>query len=410
MDRLDKFINNRSAVLAAALWLVILAAGAAVSWFGTAALADRIITDQNNAVIAAVGGGKFGTLPDDADIDAGLELLAPFGVTADLSPRYAAQWAPMRSSLFGIAFTAIAVIDTLWFAAALCLLFRTYDSMEEIRNCCISIAEDLTKRCPLNNSPDSCEHRLAESINTIAVRVDHMNADLNRSHREVRDFLTDFSHQLKTYLAVIRLNCDMLTEIDSLSAERRQQLADEMQSGLDAMEELVRESLKLARLDAGAVEYNMELSSIADTCSLVLRRLDPLLRQKGISASADIPDDAVMLHDRIWLCEAIENIIKNSVDHSGCSEITIALKAQHGLTTLVIEDNGKGIPQNAIPGLFHRFSRKSGSTGLTSTSVGMSIAYKIIRAHGGEIMVYSSENTGSRFELGFLMNDRIPVK
>lgn len=402
MDRLDKLINNRRAVYTLILWILLLAAGCAVSWFGSARIADSVISQQNNAVIAAVGGAKFGSIPDEQDISAGLDILGQFGVTKNISPRYSAQWEPLRNSLFSIGMVLLCSLNTLWFAAAIHSLFSTYDDIEDVRRSCIDIAEDLSKRCALSGSPDSCEHRLAESVNTIAVRVEHLNSELDKSHREVKDFLTDFSHQLKTYLAVIRLNSDMLTELDNISPDRRQLLTDEIQSGLDAMEELVRESLKLARLDAGAVEYNMIQAPIADTCGLALQRLEPLLRQKNISASADIPSDAVMLQDKLWLCEAIENIIKNSADHSGCSAVSLSLKSQHGLVTLIIEDNGMGIPQSSIPGLFRRFSRKSGSTGLTCIGVGMSIAYKIIRAHSGEIMVYSDQDKGTRFELCFM--------
>lgn len=405
MDRLDKLINNRRMLTLLLIWLVLLILIAVLSWFGTAYLSDIIIRQQYDTVFAAIGGGKFGSIPSAQEINTGADILSVHGINADTPVRMSALWKPLHVRLFLISLTAASFIDTIWLLTALHFMFAAYDDMEEIRQSCIAIAEDITQRCKLKGGPDSCERRLAESVNSIARRVEFLNNDLDKSHREVRDFLTDFSHQLKTYLSVVRLDSDMLSELDDLPNEQRHQLSDEIQNSLDAMEELVRESLKLARLEAGSVEYSMETCSLADTCALALKRLEPLLRQHNITAVSDITDNILINHDRIWLSEAIENIIKNSADHSGCSHIGISGTQQPGLITLIITDNGKGIPQSSIPSLFRRFSRKSGSTGLSSTGIGMSIAQKIVRAHDGDIMVYSSEGEGTRFELAFICTD-----
>lgn len=410
MDRIDKLINNSRALTIVIIWLMLLIVITLLSWLGTAHLSDILIRQQYDVVFAAFGGGKFGSIPSQDDIDSGIDILSSYGITADIPVRISALWKPLHLKLFFISLITGAAIDTLWMLTALHFMFRTYDDMEEIRRSCFIIADDITQRCQQKGGPDSCERRLAESVNSIAQRVEYLNADLDKSHREVRDFLTDFSHQLKTYLSVIRLNSDMLTEMKQIPHDQRQQLSEEIQNSLDAMEELVRESLKLARLEAGSIEYTMEKCSLKATCELALKRLEPLLRRHCITAEIDINDSIVMFHDKLWLSEAIENIMKNSSDHSGCSHISISASQQPGLITLRLTDNGKGIPQDKIPYIFQRFSRRSGSTGLTSTGIGMSIAQKIVRSHGGDIMVYSNENEGTRFELAFIItaNNDIP--
>ena len=111
----------------------------------------------------------------------------------------------------------------------------------------------------------------------------------------------------------------------------------------------------------------------------------------------------MIMCDKGWLCEAIENIIKNSADHSECTEITAELTQNPAMTTLAISDNGKGIPQEEIPKLFERFSSGSRDTSMYSSGLGMSIAQKIVRAHSGEILVYSEIGKGTRFEFVFLL-------
>jgi signal transduction histidine kinase len=108
--------------------------------------------------------------------------------------------------------------------------------------------------------------------------------------------------------------------------------------------------------------------------------------------------------DKGWLCEAVENIIKNSADHSECTEISAEVTADPIKVTIALSDNGNGISQNEIPKLFERFSSGSSDRTMYSSGLGMSISQKIVRGHGGEIFVYSEEGSGARFEFVFLKN------
>ena len=236
----------------------------------------------------------------------------------------------------------------------------------------------------------------------MARRVAHAQLKLSRSKRELSEFMSDFSHQLKTALAVVRLNTDMLTDMDSLSESQRQQLCDEIVTNVDSMEALVLEALKLARLDADAVSYNMDCLDLEATCQNAVARIMPILRRKNITVSLPDMSEAKFPHDKLWLGEAIENILKNSADHSGCTKIRLEVSDTPALLTLSLTDNGKGIPQNRIPALFARFSKSSAGTSVASMGLGMSIARKVVIAHSGDITVYSQEGQGTRFDLACL--------
>ena len=194
----------------------------------------------------------------------------------------------------------------------------------------------------------------------------------------------------------------MLSELDDLSQEKRDKLSDEIQLNLSSMEKLVVEAIKLAKLNANAIEYNMELNTPAEICRIALKRMSPLLRSKGIAIKEALTDDIKLMCDKGWLCEAVENIIKNSADHSECTEISIDIQENPVLVTLAVSDNGKGIPQAEIPKLFERFSSLSNDRTMYSSGLGMSIAQKIVRANGGDIMVYSELGKGTRFEFVFI--------
>jgi signal transduction histidine kinase len=146
----------------------------------------------------------------------------------------------------------------------------------------------------------------------------------------------------------------------------------------------------------------MEAHRVSDVFALAVKRISPLLRKRNIRINAELPEDISLVCDKGWLCEAIENIIKNSADHSECTEITAELTKNPIMTTLAISDNGKGIPQEEIPKLFDRFSKKSQDSSMYSSGLGMSIAQKIVRGNNGEIFVYSEVGKGTRFEFVFI--------
>ena len=88
----------------------------------------------------------------------------------------------------------------------------------------------------------------------------------------------------------------------------------------------------------------------------------PILRRKNITVSLPDLSAAKFPHDKLWLGEAIENILKNAADHSGCTHIQLEVSDTPALLTLSLTDNGKGIPQSRIPALFARFSKSSSGT------------------------------------------------
>ena len=402
MDRTDKLINNREPGRMILWFIAVMVLSGLAAWFISAFAADHIVKQQVSAMLAAVGGGKFNASPSEYAVAAGIDTLKSFGITQDIDPRFMDSWQSVRMLIFGILSAFAAALDVLWLIASLHQLSSIYDQLELLHNQCLTLSDDLSKCADNYGDGLSCVSRVAGSINLMARRVAHAQMKLSRSKRELSEFMSDFSHQLKTALAVVRLNTDMLTDMDSLSESQRQQLCDEIVTNVDSMEALVLEALKLARLDADAVSYNMECLDLEATCQNAVARIMPILRRKNITVSLPDLSAAKFPHDKLWLGEAIENILKNAADHSGCTHIQLEVSDTPALLTLSLTDNGKGIPQSRIPALFARFSKSSSGTSMTSMGLGMSIARKVVIAHSGDISVYSQEGHGTRFDLAFL--------
>lgn len=399
---MDRFISNRAPRRLLLIFLIMLALSGGISYFAAQKCADIIVSEQIEAELSAIGGGKFTGAPEESAVAEGEAILKKYSISKALPPATMHSYRSVRKTIFLVLFGLLSVASAWWFIISLCEIMAIFRNLEKLRNDCIKAAYDMQTAITLYGEELGTVHRVCESAEKLVECMRSTSLKLSMEQDFLRNFLTDLSHQIKTALAVVRLNTDMLSELDDLPAERRDKLSDEIQLNLDGMESLVIEAIKLAKLDTNTVEYRMEPNRVCDVFALAVKRISPLLRKRNISINANLSEDISLVCDKGWLCEAIENIIKNSADHSGCTEIIAELTNNPIMTTLAISDNGNGIPQDEIPKLFDRFSSKHHDTSMYSSGLGMSIAQKIVRGNNGEILVYSEIGKGTRFEFVFI--------
>ena len=399
---MDRFINNRAPKRLLLIFILMTALSLGLSFLIADKCAKAIVSRQIRAELAAAGGGRITAPPEESSISAGEERFGDYGIDRSLPPGIMPNFPAVRRTVFIPLFSILTALSAIWFVLSERELMVLYRDLEKLRAECIAAADKPGNSVSMYGEDLSTMRRISESADLLAGRLNSLSSRLSGEQKYLRSFLTDLSHQIKTSLAVVRLNTDILSEIEDLPEERREKLSDEIQLNLDGMERLVVEAIKLAKLNAGAVEYDMELCSPAEACSLAIKRMAPLLRRKNINVTASLPEDIKLVCDKAWLCEALENVIKNSADHSECTEIRAELTETPVMATIAISDNGKGIAQEDIPKLFERFSSGSKDTTMYSSGLGMSIAQKIMRAHGGDILVYSEPGKGTRFEFVFI--------
>lgn len=385
MDRIDKFVNNRPPKKIILVFVIMLFLLALLSLFISGKIADYIIHEQIKAYLSADGA-----------------KLSVYGIRPDMPAKLIPEWTEYRNKIFLIIFSSMGICSLIWTVFSVCEIFKIYDQLEILSRECIKSANKLNNNIRLHGNDADCVRRISESAELLASRMQYFNNCLKREKSYLREFLNTFSHQIKNALAVIRLNIDMLTETKNLSQERITELDNEIQLNLDAIELIVVQAIKLARLESDTVKYNIQNLCFTDTCKKAVRRITPALRSKNIRIITDFPQDIMLNHDKGWLCEAIENILKNSADHSECTEIRMELEENPTMVKLSMTDNGKGISRNDIPTLFEPFAKKSTDINMRSSGLGMSIAHKIVRNHGGEIIVYSEIGKGTRFEFVFI--------
>lgn len=386
MDKIDKFVNNRSPKRTVIAFLAITVFSVILSFVLSWKIADFVANEQLISYLSAIDSEKA----------------SQYGFSSGMSLRLIPIWAKVRNISFFMMLSAMILCSFLWAFFSTHEVFGIYDELELLSSECIKSADKLDNMVNLHGESTGCVRRISESARLLASRMVYLDNCIEHERNYISLFFGDFSHQIKTALAVVRLNMDMLVETENLPPEYCEQLSDEIQLNLDSMENLVVQAIKIARLESQAIEYDMQELDLSNTCRTALKRIAPVLRDKQIRTEVNFQQGIKLKHDKGWLCEAIENILKNSADYSECTEITIETEENPVMIKLSVTDNGNGIPQKEIPHLFEKFAKKSSDITMKSAGMGMSIAQKIVRSHGGEIIVYSTIGKGTRFEFVFV--------
>ncbi len=248
--------------------------------------------------------------------------------------------------------------------------------------------------------------RLGTALNSMVDRVADGLATRHASETRVRQFVADASHELRTPLASIQGYTEVARRLVSgLPDDTTDALRDDLVYALTRvhaesrrMGQLVEDMLLLARLDAGRPLAHDEV----DLSQLVIDAVsDAHMAGPEHRWALDLPDDpVVVVGDRPRLQQVLTNLLSNARVHTpaGTTVVTALAGTLGGSVTLVVSDDGPGIPATVLPEIFERFARgdESRSRAAGSTGLGLAIAQAVAKAHGGTITV-RSDTTGAAF-------------
>lgn len=245
-------------------------------------------------------------------------------------------------------------------------------------------------------------YTLFHSVNSMAAILNAHAANELREKEFLKDTISDISHQLKTPLAALNIYNGLLQdETESLSEVKEFAALSEQE--LDRIEMLVQSLLKITRLDAGAIVFEKTEENVAEMMKDVELHFAYRagMEQKQIVLFG--ADDITMVCDRDWMIEAMDNLVKNALDHTKTGD-TVHVEWQTGSSALQIRvrDNGCGIHPEDLYHIFKRFYRSRFSKDQQGIGLGLPLAKAIIEAHSGTIEVDSELNVGTTFTINFL--------
>ena len=249
-------------------------------------------------------------------------------------------------------------------------------------------------------------YRLFHTVNSMAA-VLNAHADNELREKEfLKNTISDISHQLKTPLAALNIYNGLLQDGDmELSAVK--EFTDLSEQELDRIEILLQNLLKITKLDAGAIVLEKTTENVADMLRDVELHFAYRAKQEHKELVLSGPEEVLLFCDRDWLTEAIDNIVKNALDHTESGDaVHITWKALPNAVQIAVKDNGCGIHPEDLHHIFKRFYRSRFSQDKQGIGLGLPLAKTIVEAHSGTIEVDSELGKGTTFTMNFL----IPTK
>lgn len=254
----------------------------------------------------------------------------------------------------------------------------------------ITRADDLSRRIPMRGIVDDEVGKLITAFNDTMSRLEKLFSTQRR-------FVADIGHELRTPLTVIRGNVDLMRR---MGVQDEQSLRS-IELEVDRLARLVQDLLILAQAESGKLPMDKRRVEL-DTLLLEVFNQAHVLAGDKVTLEIGKIDQVIVCGDRDRLKQVALNLVANAIKYTGdTGRVTVNVSKQDGKALFSVKDTGAGIPPADLPHVFERFyrgdrSRSRGKDG-AGFGLGLSIAYWIVRNHGGDIEVKSKLNRGSTF-------------
>jgi two-component system phosphate regulon sensor histidine kinase PhoR len=238
-----------------------------------------------------------------------------------------------------------------------------------------------------------------------AVLVLHDISDLRKADRIRRDFVANVSHELRTPLTAVRGYVEALLDGISDPADERRFL-ETIARHTFRMERLVRDLLRLARLDAGQEPLDKVPCAVDSLFSGVIADVASDLDARSQRVVQHVDADAtVVTGDPAKLHDALRNLLHNATNYAPeGTEIVLASARRDHRIVLSVADSGPGIPETDLPRIFERFyrvdkARSRNTRDPGGTGLGLAIVKHLVGLHGGKVAVTNRPEGGAIFTL-----------
>jgi heavy metal sensor kinase len=258
--------------------------------------------------------------------------------------------------------------------------------------------------------------KVKDEISRLIETFNEMISRLDQSFRQIKQFSTDASHELKTPLTILKGEVEVTLRKERTSHEYEQTLKSNLEE-INRMSQIVDDLLLLSKADIGEIRLNKEVINLTEILNEVVAQMNILAQSKTLLIeTSNHHEDIHIFGDGLRIRELFLNLIENGIKYTeegGSIHITFSKdtplhdKSQSGWTErkqarfvkIIVSDTGIGIAKEDRERIFDRFfrvdkarSREQGGSGL-----GLSICKWIVEAHQGEIKVESEVGKGSSF-------------
>lgn len=234
--------------------------------------------------------------------------------------------------------------------------------------------------------------------------LDAMIRDFNKMVEELgsietlkTDFFSNVSHEIKTPLAVIQNNAELLSQ-DGITEERRREYAQNIRHATRRLSNLITNMLKLNRLEKQVIKptpTQFDLCAQLSECALQFERS---WEEKDIELIAELEDRAFITGDEELLALVWTNLLSNAIKFTPPGgAVTLTQTSDTDAVTVCVSDTGCGMDETTVKHIFDKFYQGDTSHATEGNGLGLALVQRILELSGGGICVKSTPGKGSVF-------------
>ena len=253
--------------------------------------------------------------------------------------------------------------------------------------------ENLSERLPVANPRDELGH-LAETFNELLGR-------LEASLIQQRQFMADASHELRTPVTTTRTAASVALQHPHRDEGEYRETLEIVEQQAARLSRVVDDMFMLARADAGNYPVRMTPMYLDEVIDDVVRAARVVAATRNVSIDPTTVPSAAFTGDEDLLRRMIVNLIDNAVRHAPAgSTVRVELDQTDNGYAIAVKDQGPGIPPEIRAHIFERFFRGDASRRSSAhdgAGLGLALARWIANAHGGDVVLARSSQSGSTF-------------
>lgn len=257
-------------------------------------------------------------------------------------------------------------------------------------------AENLGQQLPVANPRDE--------LGELAITFNELLARLDAAFAQQRQFMADASHELRTPLSVAHTAARVTLRKPRRTEAEYRETIQVMDEEIQRLTRIVRDMFLLARADTGRYPLQKQPLYLNDLVEEVARAGKLLAAEKAITLAVTNLAEARFYGDEDLLRRLLLNLVDNAIQHTPeTGQVQLHLQQEAQTYVVTVSDSGAGVPAEAQHRIFERFYRADQARPRTSTAdgrgagLGLSIAHWIAEAHGGNLTLAPSDQTGATF-------------
>ncbi len=260
------------------------------------------------------------------------------------------------------------------------------------------ITDRVAAASALERANETLERRVRErtaELTTVNGALAEAKAKADEANLDKTRFLAAASHDILQPLNAARLYTTSLVE--RRPPGEFQQLARNINTSLESVEDILNALLDISRLDTGALKPEIGVFPIGELLQQLKVEFEPQAVEKGLRLTA-VPCSLHVRSDRRLMRRVLQNFLSNAIKYTSEGRVLLGCRRENGTVTVEVHDTGPGIPRTAHQMIFKEFQRlNSGPNTVHGIGLGLSIVERIGRMLDHPIHLASQPGAGSAF-------------